>query len=126
MNPFHKTGLLKRAAHAEKALLQAWTAVEQIFANKNSGTATTYEEYWEYLVSTLEKLEEGMKANVTRKVNIADTYYMDSYEPDNPYYAKATDLATFMGDRGDVDVIQNMLQCSQAIRNGKSRLKPKF
>ena len=40
-----------------------------------------------------------MKANVTYKVNIADTYYMDSYSPEEAYYEEATDLAAFMGER---------------------------
>ena len=52
----HKIGLLKKAILVDNALLQAWTAVEQIFANNSSGTATTYEEYWAYLVSVSEKL----------------------------------------------------------------------
>ena len=71
----HKIGLLKKAILANNALLQAWTSVEQIFANKSSGTVTTYEEYWTYLVSVVEKLEEGMMKNVNLKVNIAVSYY---------------------------------------------------
>ena len=71
----HKIGLLKKAILADNALLQAWTSVEQIFANKSSGTVTTYEIYWTYLVSVAEKLEEGMMKNVNLKVNIAVSYY---------------------------------------------------
>ena len=74
----HKIGLLKKAVLADNSLLQAWTAVEQIFANKSSGTVTTYEECWNYKVSVAEKLEEGLVENVNWKVSIADTYYMDS------------------------------------------------
>ena len=118
-NSSHKIRLLKKAALTDKVLLQAWTAVEQIFANKNTGIATTYEKYWDYLVSVSEKLEEGLKENVNQKVNIANTYYMDSYLPEESYYDEATNLAI-------VDVIQNMLQCSQALRDAKPRPKLKL
>ena len=48
--------------------------------------------------------------NVKRKVNIADTsYYMDSYEPEDSYYDEASNLAAYMGERGDVDSIHNVL-----------------
>ena len=77
VNKSNKIGLLNIAARADKALLQVWTAVIQIFANENSCTATTYQEYWECIVSVMEKLEEGLKSNSTRKVNIAKySYYM--------------------------------------------------
>ena len=60
--------------------------------------------------------------NVKRKVNQAETsYFMDSYEPEDSYYDEATDLAVYMGDRGDVDSIQDMLQCSGAYRDGKPK-----
>ena len=60
--------------------------------------------------------------NVKRKVNQAETsYFMDSYEPEDSYYDEATDLAVYMGDRGDVNSIQDMLQCSRAYRDGKPK-----
>ena len=67
----------------------------------------------DYLVKHSKMLEEGTINNTNLKVNIADSsYYMDSYEPEDSYYDKATDLATFMGEQRDVDCLQHMLQCS--------------
>ena len=57
------------------------------------------------------------------KINVADTNFMESYLPKDSYYDKATDLEAFMGERGDVDVIQTMLQWNQALRDGKPRPK---
>ena len=65
--------------------------------------------------------------NVKRKVNVADTsYFMDSYEPEDSYYDEATDLAVYMGERGDVDSIHNVLQYSCAFCNGKPKPKDKL
>ena len=46
MSSSRQIGLLKKVVLVDNALLQAWTAVEQIFANISSGTATMYKEYW--------------------------------------------------------------------------------
>ena len=51
---------------------------------------------------------------------------MDFYLPVDPYYNEATDLAAFMGERGDVDLIHNMLQCSQVLRDGKPKPRIKL
>ena len=128
MHSSHKIGLLKKACLPDKDLLQAWTAVEQIFINKSTGTAITYEEYWDYLVSVLESLlEKGIKDKVHQKVNVADTsYYMDSYIPDDSYYDEAADLSTYMGELGDVDALQYTLQCNKAMREGRLKPKPKL
>ena len=62
--------------------------------------------------------------NVKRKVNQADTsYFMDSYEPNDSYYDEATDLDVYMGERGDVDSIHDMLQYRCAYRDGKPKPK---
>ena len=98
------------------ALLQAWMAVEQIFPNNNPETATIYEEYWSYLVSMTENLEEGMTDTVHCKVNVVDTDSMQSYVPANLYYNKATNIVAYMGER-DVDIIQLMLECNHALRD---------
>lgn len=104
MHSSHKIGLLKKACLADRELLQAWTAVEQIFINKGTRTATTYEEYWDYLVSVWENLEKGIKDKVQRKANVADNlYYTDSYLPDDPYYDEASDLSAYMGNLCDID-----------------------
>ena len=108
-------------------MLQAWSAVETIIANGSaSGTPISYQKYMDYLVKHSKMLEEGAINNTTLKDNIADMYYMESYNPEDSYYNEATDLFAFMGKRGDVDVNQNMLQYSQALRDGKPKPKPKL
>ena len=57
---------------------------------------------------------------------MVDTYCMDSCLPHNPYYNEATSLAAFMGEKGDVNVIQNVLECNQALRNGKPKPRLKL
>ena len=54
----------------------------------------------DYLVAHTEKLEEGAINNLNLKVNVA---------AEDPCYHEATNLAAFMGERVDVDAIQNML-----------------
>ena len=51
---------------------------------------------------------------------------MDSYSPEDVYHEEATDLAAFMGERGDVNLIHNVLQCSQALRDGKPKPRNKL
>ena len=111
-----KIGLLQRAANVDDQFLQAWSAVGTIIANGSVlGTPNSYQKYMDYLVKHSKMLEEGKVKNTTLKVDSADTYYMDSYDPNHSYYNDATDLAAFMGKRGDVDVIRNLLQRSQAL-----------
>ena len=124
MSESQKIGLLQRAANADDQLLQAWSAVENIIAKGSaSGTAILYQKYMDYLVTHSNRLEEGVINNNALKVNVVDTNCMDSYQPKDSCYDEATDLAAFMGERGVVDVIQNMLQCSQAFRDGNPRSK---
>ena len=73
----------------------------------------------EYLVSHSEALEVSNSNNANnsnRRVNVAD--FMDSYNQEDSYYDEATELAAFMGERGDVDEIQRFLECNQARRSG--------
>ena len=94
-----KIGLLKQAVNADKQLLQAWTAVEFIVSHgATPGTAITYDEYMEYLVSHSEALEVSGVNNSKRRVNVAD--FMDSYDQEDSYYDEGTELAAFMGERG--------------------------
>ena len=123
-----KIGLLRRAANAYYQLIQAWSAVETVIANGSaSSTPISYQKYMDYLVKHSKMLEEGKTNNTNLKVNIADSsYYMDSYEPEDSYYDKPTGLAAFMGERGDVDGLQHMLQFSQALRDRKLKPNPKL
>ena len=84
MSPSQKIGLLKQAAHADKQLLQAWTAVEIIVSHgSTSGTATMSEKYMEYLVSHSEILEASKAKNSKRKINLADTHFIELYLPED-------------------------------------------
>ena len=51
---------------------------------------------------------------------------MQPYSPSDTCYNDATNLSTYMVDRGeDVDMIQDVLQCSQAMKQGKPRPPPR-
>ena len=79
------------------------------------------------LSSCSASLEKGLKDKVHCKVNIAESsYYTDSYGPEDSYYNEATDLLAYMGELGNVDALQHILQCSQAMREGKPKPKPNF
>ena len=123
-----KIGLLRSAANVANQLLQAWSAVETIIANGSASiTPISYQKYVDYLGKHSEMLEEGTINNTNLKVNIADSlYYMDSYKPEDSYYDEATNLAAFMGERGDIDGLQHVLQCSKALRDGKPKPNPKL
>ena len=75
----------------------------------------------------LEKLEEGIKDNVHRKVDVVDTNFLQSYIPDDSHYNEATNLAAYMGEQ-DVDIFYSMLECNQALRDGnqRPRLRPRL
>ena len=119
MPALQKISLLKQVVHADKQLLQAWTAVESIVAHGSTpGTAITYEKSMEYLISHSEALEASTVDNTKRRVNVAD--FMDSYNQEDSYYNEATHLAVYMGERGDVDEFQMVLECNQALCDGKS------
>ena len=50
---------------------------------------------------------------------------MESYLPGDYYYNEANNLAAYMGEQ-DVDMIHSMLECNQALRNGRPRPKPQL
>ena len=72
-----------------------------------AGVAPTYQEYYDYLMSIAEKLEDVIIDNSSsRKVNVAETDFLEPYTPFGNHYAEATDLSSYMGTRGtDVDMI---------------------
>ena len=76
----------------------------------------------EYLVLYSDILEASAVNNFKHKVNAADTHFMESYLPKDSYYHEASNLVAFMGDRGDVDSIQNISECNQALCNRKEDL----
>ena len=83
-----KIGLLKKAMNTDIQFLQAWAAVETVIYNIKSNTTTSYEEYLDYLVAHSEKLEESSTDNLGQQANVAETYFMESYLPNNTHYEK--------------------------------------
>ena len=82
-------------------------------------------------MSTAQQLEDSIIDNSTsRKVNAAESNYLDPYTPVDSLYAEATELLVFMGERNvdvdvdvDVDVLQDFLRCKLALQKGDSKLK---
>ena len=85
------------------------------------GTTPTYDEYYAYILGFAKKLEAAVTNNTTsRKANIAKLDYLLLYSPSDEYYNDATILSNYMVDqRGDVNMIQDVLQCNQAMKQGK-------
>ena len=71
-------------------MLLAWTSIEAIQENKHPGVVVTYDVYYDFLVSTAEKMEENTKDTFHRKANVATTH-MDPYSSDDVHYDKATE-----------------------------------
>ena len=76
-----------------------------------SGTTPTYNEYYEYMLEYAKKLEAAVTDNNTsQKANAAESDYLQPYSPSDAWYNEATELSTYMIDRGeDVDIIQDIL-----------------
>ena len=80
-----------------------------------------------------QKLEASITDNSTcQKANVAESDYMQPYSPSDKYYNDAADLSIYMAHQGaDVDMIQDVLQCSKAYKPEKplpparTRLSPK-
>ena len=73
------------------------------------------------------KLEAAVTDNTTRqKANAVESDYLQPYSPSDTCYNNATELSSYMIDRGkDVDMIQDILQCNQAMEQGKPRPSPR-
>ena len=117
---------LKSTSHGNKKLLSAWTQFETMTETLKPGTTPTYEEYYEYLLGYTKKLEAAVTDNITnQKANAAESDYLQPYSPSDACYNDATKLSTYMIERGeDVDMIQDVLQCNQAMNQGKPRPPP--
>ena len=75
-------------------------------------------------MSYAEKLEEISNDNSGRKVNIAETSFMNSYIPTNIHYTKATNLSPYNIGERDVDIVQSiMLECNHFLYEGKPHQK---
>ena len=116
---------LRATTHGNKDLLSAWAQCETMHkALKNP--APTYDEFYAYLLKFAKKLEASITNNTTnRKANSAKSSYLWSYLPSDDQYDDATEPFSYMGDRGDVDAIHDVLLCSQALKQGKFRPSPR-
>ena len=48
----------------------------------HAGVAPTYQEYYDFLISTAEKLEDSIINNSSsQKVNVAETNFLEPYTP---------------------------------------------
>ena len=102
---------LQAATHVNKDLLASWAQCENIH-NLMNETAPTYEECYAYLLKFSKKVEAAITDDTTsRKANNADSSYLSPYSPDDDQYENATDMNSYMGERGDVDTTHDVLLC---------------
>ena len=89
--------------------------------NMKPNITLTYDEYFEYMLGYTKKLEVAVTDNTTsRKANVAESDYLLPYSPSDECYNDASDLSSYMVDRGgDMNMMQDILQCNQAIKQGK-------
>ena len=118
---------LMSATHDNSELRSAWATKETICQSQPPPTIPTYVEYFDYLMCHAKQLEASVTDNNTsRKANAAESDYLQPYSPSDAYYDDATDLSSYMIDRGgDVDMIHDVLQCNQAMKQGKPYPAPR-
>ena len=109
---------LKSTLHGNSDLLSACETCETIRKNISAGSVPTYDQYFEYIFDHAKKLEVAVTDNTTsQKANISESDYLQPYLHSNSCYNNATNLSTYMIDRGgDVDMIQEVFQCTQAMK----------
>ena len=115
---------LQSAFHGNKELLSAWTQCETMIETMKLDTTPTYDKHYEYMLGHAKKLEPAIANNTpSRKANSAESDYLQPYSPcssSDACYNNATELSTYMIDQEiDVDMMQDLLQCNQAMKEGK-------
>ena len=112
---------LRSATHGNKDMLASWAQCENAHDLMNK-PVPTYEEYYTYLLKYLKKVEAAIHDDTTsRKANSANSDYLLPYSHDDDLYKNASDLKLYMGERGDVDMIHDILLCNKALNEGKAR-----
>ena len=103
-------------------LLSIWTQCETIKKQMTRGGPTpSYDEYYKYMLQYAKKLEVAVERNTPAlKTNSSKTAYLTPYSPSDPFFSQATDPSTYMVSQ-EVDVIQYILQCNQALKEGRLR-----
>ena len=90
-------GFLKTATHGNNHLLNAWASSDTITERLTPNATPTYEEYFEFLMSHVKKLEDSVKDNSSsRRANVAESNHMQPYYPSDKYYDAATNLSNYM------------------------------
>ena len=119
---------LKSASHGNKELLSAWTQYETMTETMKLGTIPTYDEYYEYMLGYATKLEAAVANNTSsQKAKSAESDYSLPYSLSDACYNNATELSTYIIDQGEVvDIIQDVLQCNQARKQGKPCSPPQI
>lgn len=118
---------LKSTIHGNKELISAWASCETVTQNMHPNTTPTYDEYFGYMLGYSKKLEASVTDHTTAcKANIAESDYMQPYLSSNEYYDDATNVSTYMVHQGgDVDMIQEVLQCNRAMKQEKPLPPPR-
>ena len=121
MPPSMTVSFLKSTTHGNTELLSALASCETICKNIFTNSIPAYNQYFEYLMSNGKKLEDAITNNLTScKANAAVSDYMQPYSPLDEYFDDDNDLSSFMAHRGtDVNMIQDVLQCNKALKQGK-------
>mmetsp|Transcript_41755 Transcript_41755/g.46613 ORF Transcript_41755/g.46613 Transcript_41755/m.46613 type:complete len:100 (+) Transcript_41755:154-453(+) len=84
--------------------------------------APTYDECYAYMLKFAKKVEAAITNNTTsRKANSTNSSYLSPYSPSDDQYEDTTELNSYMGEQGDVDVIHDVLLCSRAMKERKPR-----
>lgn len=119
------TGFLKTATSGNDQLLHVWASCDMIKQTTNTDVAPTHQEYYYFLMSTAEKLDDSIIDNYTsQEVNMVKTDFLHPYSYTDDNYPKELDLSSYMGARGmDVDMIHDVLICNKALQQVKPRLK---
>ena len=112
---------LMSVTHGNCELRSAWATKETICQSQTPPTTPTYDEYFDYLMFHAKQLEASFIDNTTtRKVNSAKSDYLQLYTLSDAFYEDAIDLSSYMVNQ-DVDTIHNILQCNQALKEGRPR-----
>ena len=114
-------GFFKRSTHGNIQLLNAWASCNTIIERLTPNVTPTYKGYFDFLMSHAKELEDSVANNsLSCRENVAESDYMQPYSPSDECYDVATDLSTYVRNRGvDINMIQDILNCGKALQQGK-------
>ena len=85
-------------------------SIEAIIWFSSLGTAITYTRYLDFLISYVEKIDESNTDNIRKKVNLAETEFMDPYYNPTTCIIMKYQIWQLMGNTVDVDNAHYTLQ----------------